>query len=76
MVDGWWVDAVSCTWTSVVRARRVGLRGDGRGVGEGDAGQVSGGIDAAAAGTLASAMVTREEVKVTVGVVDSRAHGG
>lgn len=46
------------------------------GVGEGDAGQVSGGIDAAAAGTLASAMVTREEVKVTVGVVDSRAHGG
>ena len=61
----------------VVRARRVGLRGNGRGwVGEGDAGQVSGGIDAAAAGTLASAMVTREEVKVTVGVVDSRAHGG
>ena len=69
MVDGWWVDAVSCTWMSVVRARRVGLRGNGRGVGEGDAGQVSGGeADAAAAGasTLASAMVTRE-VKVIVG---------
>lgn len=54
---------------SVVRARRVGLRGDGRGVGEGDAGQVSGGeSDAAAAAgasTLASAMAWRE-VKVIV----------
>ena len=61
-MDGRWVDAVSCTWMSVVRARRVGLRGNGRGVGEGDAALVSGAeAEAAVAGarTLASAMVTR-----------------
>ena len=76
MVDGWWVDAVSCTWMEVVRCGRVeSAQRQWRSDGEGDAGQVSGEAEAgaaAAADTLASAMATWE-VKVIVGAAAAAA---
>lgn len=65
-MDGWWVDAVSCTWMEVVRARRLGLRGNGDPVVRETRDRCRREQQAA---RLASAMAVTWEVKVMVGAV-------